>query len=49
VGYDHDLSKRTDVYAVVMSDKTLTRTLPAPGSNLSASATNYAVGIRHRF
>lgn len=49
VGYDHDLSKRTDLYAVVMSDKTLTRTLPAPGRDVSASATNYVVGIRHRF
>ena len=49
VGYDHDLSKRTDVYAVVMSDKTVTRTLPAPGSNVSASATNYVLGLRHRF
>jgi predicted porin len=49
VGYDHDLSKRTDVYALLMSDKTVTRTLPAPGSLVSASGTSMAVGVRHRF
>lgn len=49
LGYDHDLSKRTDVYALAMSDRTRTRTLPAPPSVVSASGTSLAVGIRHRF
>lgn len=49
LGYDHDLSKRTDLYAAVMRDQTVTRTLPAPGRNVSASATNYVLGLRHRF
>lgn len=39
VGYDYFLSKRTDLYAVYMSDKI---------SGLD-TGTNYAVGIRHRF
>ncbi|MCP5270765.1 MAG: porin [Burkholderiaceae bacterium] len=39
LGYDYFLSKRTDLYAVYMSDKL---------SGLS-SGTSYAVGIRHRF
>ena len=39
VGYDHFLSKRTDVYAVFMSDKI---------SGLS-TGNNYSVGVRHRF
>lgn len=39
VGYDYNLSKRTDVYAMVMSDKI---------TNLS-SGTSVGVGIRHRF
>ena len=39
LGYDYFLSKRTDLYAVYMSDKI---------SGLS-SGTNYGVGIRHRF
>lgn len=38
-GYDHFLSKRTDLYAVVMSDK-----LTGLSSGLS-----YSVGVRHRF
>jgi predicted porin len=49
VGYDYFLSKRTDVYAVVMRDETTTRTLPAPGRSLNAHATNLAIGIRHQF
>jgi predicted porin len=49
LGYDYDLSKRTDLYAAIMSDETVTRTLPAPGGNVSASATNYVLGLRHRF
>jgi predicted porin len=39
VGYDHDLSKRTDVYANVMRDSITT----------FASGTSFGVGIRHRF
>jgi predicted porin len=39
VGYDYFLSKRTDLYAVYMSDKV---------SGLD-TGTTYAVGIRHRF
>lgn len=49
VGYDHFVSKRTDVYAVTMSDRTETRTLPAPPSIVKASGTTYGVGLRHRF
>lgn len=49
LGYDHDLSKRTDVYAMAMSDRTETRTLPAPPTVLSARGTSVAVGLRHRF
>lgn len=39
VGYDHNLSKRTDVYAAVMHDKV---------TRLSAG-TSAVVGIRHKF
>ncbi|QPF75187.1 porin [Roseateles sp. DAIF2] len=39
VGYDHYLSKRTDVYAVAMSDKL---------DGLSGGS-SYSLGIRHRF
>ena len=39
VGYGYDLSKRTDLYAVLMNDKL---------SGLSAG-NSYAVGVRHRF
>jgi len=39
LGYDHLLSKRTDLYAVYMNDKL---------SGLSAG-NSYAVGVRHRF
>lgn len=39
VGYDYDLSKRTDLYAMVMNDKV---------TNLS-SANSVGLGIRHRF
>jgi predicted porin len=39
VGYDHYLSKRTDVYVAAMHDK---------AEGLSAGK-SYAVGIRHRF
>ena len=49
LGYDHHLSKRTDLYAIVMSDRTETRTLPAPPSIVKASGTSYGFGIRHRF
>jgi predicted porin len=39
VGYDHFLSKRTDLYAVAMSDKIATL----------SSGHGYSFGIRHRF
>jgi len=39
VGYDYDLSKRTDVYAMLMNDKMTSQT----------SGTSFGVGIRHRF
>ena len=39
IGYDHFLSKRTDLYAVAMSDKI----------NTLSSGHGYSVGIRHRF
>lgn len=39
LGYDHNLSKRSDLYAVFMSDKI---------SGLD-TGTSYAVGLRHRF
>jgi predicted porin len=39
VGYDYNLSKRTDVYTVVMNDK-------ITGTN---SGNSFALGIRHRF
>ncbi len=38
-GYDHNLSKRTDAYLVLMNDKI----------DGLATGNNYAVGIRHRF
>ena len=41
LGYDHFLSKRTDVYSAVMYDKFT--------QNGSDSGTSLAVGIRHRF
>lgn len=41
LGYDHFLSKRTDVYSAVMYDKLKQTT--------SESGTSLAVGIRHRF
>lgn len=39
VGYDYNLSKRTDVYAMVMNDKITSYN----------SGTSFGVGIRHRF
>jgi predicted porin len=39
VGYDYNLSKRTDLYAVVMNDR----------FTGNASGNSYGVGIRHRF
>lgn len=39
LGYDYNLSKRTDVYAMVVSDRIQTLT----------SGTSVAVGVRHRF
>ena len=49
LGYDHNLSKRTDVYAMLMHDSTQTRTLPAPLRVIEASGNSYGIGIRHRF
>ncbi len=40
LGYDHQVSKRTDLYAVYMNEKK---------SGVSGSGNNYGVGIRHRF
>lgn len=48
LGYDLDLSRRTDLYAMWMSDRTDTRTLPTP-TVLSARGSNLGVGVRHRF
>ena len=39
VGYDYNLSKRTDVYSIVMSDKI----------TAASRAASFGVGIRHRF
>jgi len=39
VGYDYDLSKRTDVYAIYMNDR-ITRT---------NNGNSFGVGVRHRF
>lgn len=49
LAYDYQLSRRTDVYALVMNDKTRTLTLPAPLATVSATGTSAVVGIRHRF
>lgn len=49
LGYDYFLSKRTDLYAMVMRDSTRTRTLPAPPTVVSAQGTTWALGVRHRF
>lgn len=49
VGYDHFLSKRTDLYLVAMRDSTHTQTLPAPPRVLDAQGTSFALGMRHRF
>lgn len=49
LGYDHYLSKRTDLYLMAMQDSTETRTLPAPPSILKASGQSVGAGIRHRF
>jgi predicted porin len=47
VGYDYWMSKRTDLYAMVMRDSTRTNTV---GSGLlNASGTSFAVGMRHAF
>ena len=42
LGYDHFLSKRTDVYAVAMYDR-VSMDIP------NKSGTSALVGIRHRF
>jgi predicted porin len=47
VGYDHLLSKRTDVYLMLMRDQTRTHTVGA--QELAAQGTGIALGMRHRF
>jgi predicted porin len=47
LGYDYFLSRRTDVYAVMMLDRTETLTLP--GKMIGASGTKLGLGIRRRF
>lgn len=49
LGYDHYLSKRTDLYAAYSVDRTVTNTLPAPRRAVSAQGNMLALGIRHRF
>ena len=49
VGYDYFLSKRTDIYAMAMNDRTQTLTLPAPFTIVNANGTSWGVGLRHRF
>lgn len=49
VGYDHQLSKRTDAYLVLMRDQTRTQTTGAPSQVLEARGTSVALGVRHRF
>lgn len=49
LGYDHYLSKRTDLYAAFSLDRTVTLTLPAPGRAVSAKGNLLVLGIRHRF
>ena len=49
IGYDYFLSKRTDVYAMVMNDRTVTNTVSSPPQLVTATATNVGVGLRHRF
>ncbi len=49
VGYDYFLSKRTDLYAMAMNDKTTTNSLPAPPHLVQASGTSVGIGVRHRF
>lgn len=44
VGYDHQLSKRTDVYVMLRDDETR-----AAGIAADATGTSYGIGIRHRF
>lgn len=49
LGYDHFLSKRTDLYAVVMRDSTSTVTSGVKDRSVSASGTNFGIGMRHIF
>ncbi|MNT92501.1 Outer membrane porin protein precursor [compost metagenome] len=39
LGYDHFLSKRTDVYAMLMNDRITART----------TGNSFGLGVRHRF
>lgn len=49
LGYDHFVSARTDLYAMLMRDQTSTRVLPAPPTRAEASGTSWGLGVRHRF
>lgn len=49
VGYDHFLSRRTDLYLMALRDQTRTQTLPAPPRAADAQGTSFALGVRHRF
>ena len=49
LGYDYFLSKRTDAYVMVLRDRTVTNNLPVPPQLVTATSTNFGVGLRHRF
>ena len=49
VGYDYFLSRRTDLYAMLLGDKTRTSSLGAPPAVVDANGSSAMVGIRHRF
>jgi predicted porin len=49
LGYTYGLSKRTDLYALLRSDRTNTQNPPTLTTITSASGSSYAFGVRHRF
>jgi predicted porin len=49
IGYDYLLSKRTDLYLMMSHDRTVTNVLPVPPQLVTATGTNFGVGIRHSF
>lgn len=55
IGYDHNLSKRTDLYVIYSNDKEKYPVTAANGAaggllnNLSIKSTTIAMGVRHRF